>query len=83
MIPVKFSGGAEGFYGVSRFEADRLASEAGATQCRESGDFRYYFIEDRLEVGNWHAVMRVWHPIIREWDASLFDKMVLCPAGLD
>lgn len=83
MIPVKFSGGAEGFYGVSRFEADRLASEAGATQCREDGYFYHYFIEDRLEVGHWHAVMRVWYPIVREWDASLFYKTNLCHADLD
>lgn len=75
MIPIELSGGVKGFQQVTRFEADRLAMDAGATQCRESGDFRFYFIEDRLEVGHWHALMRVWHPIVREWDASLFDQM--------
>lgn len=83
MIAIKLSGGVDGFMQVSRFEADRLAREAGATQCRTSGDFRHYFIEDRLEVGYWHGIMMVWHPIIREWDISLFDKTDLCHADLD
>lgn len=90
MIPTLFSGGVKGFTQCSRFEADRLSLEAGAAfaaynnaMCNTTEYFQiHYFIEDRLEVAYYDALMRTWMPMMREWGHDLFSQLTLIDADL-
>jgi hypothetical protein len=85
MIPTLFSGGVKGFTQCSRFEADRLSSEAGAAFAAYHSDVIFqihYFIEDRLEVAQYDRLMRTWMPMVREWGHDLFSQLTLIHADL-
>lgn len=79
MAPVVFSGGVKGFTNCSRYEADRLSSDAGAVFAAfadGSGFQIHYFIEDRLEVAYYDMITRTWCPMVREWCHDFYGKLV-------